>query len=217
MLNRGILIVALAAGLFAGSVLAGFLLATGALRHVPRSASFAGIPGSPAALPGHNAGGTTTVAPGAGSAPASGASGTAPVTEVTPPTPNAPSAGTTAIAPPGPGPARPAPAPPGPAPSAAANPPSASSTPPASGGAAPPSAAEPTAVPGRFHVQVGDFQERLSADALATHLRTRGYAVTVTDEPPYRVWVGGYLDRATAERLAAYLRQSGLSPTLVPQ
>jgi hypothetical protein len=64
---------------------------------------------------------------------------------------------------------------------------------------------------------VADFPERQNADALAMQLRSRGYAVTVTDGPPYRVWVGGYLDRATAERLAAHLRQSGLSPTLVPQ
>ncbi|HEV2439682.1 MAG TPA: SPOR domain-containing protein [bacterium] len=72
-------------------------------------------------------------------------------------------------------------------------------------------------IPGRFHVQVADFPERQNADALALQLRARGYAVTVTVGPPYRVWVGGYLDRTTAERLAANLRQSGLSPTLVPQ
>jgi cell division septation protein DedD len=66
-------------------------------------------------------------------------------------------------------------------------------------------------------VQVAGFPELQNAQALALRLRARGYAVTVTDGPPYRVWVGGYLDRATAERLATYLRQSGLSPTLVPQ
>jgi len=72
-------------------------------------------------------------------------------------------------------------------------------------------------IAGRFHVQVADFPERQNADALALQLRARGYAVTVTNGPPYRVWVGGYLDRATAERLAENLRQGGLSATLVPQ
>ncbi|HKX17436.1 MAG TPA: SPOR domain-containing protein [bacterium] len=68
-----------------------------------------------------------------------------------------------------------------------------------------------------MHVQVGGFEDRQNADALALNLRARGFAVTVTDGPPYRVWVGGYLDLATAERLAANLRQIGLSPTLVPR
>lgn len=70
---------------------------------------------------------------------------------------------------------------------------------------------------GRFHVQVGAFEQRQDAEALVLRLKSLGYAVTLTDGPPYRVWVGGYLDRATAERLAAYLHARGFDAVLTPQ
>jgi len=44
-----------------------------------------------------------------------------------------------------------------------------------------------------------------------------GYAVAITDGPPYRVWVGGYLNQATAERLAANLRAAGFDVILTPR
>jgi phage replication-related protein YjqB (UPF0714/DUF867 family) len=50
-----------------------------------------------------------------------------------------------------------------------------------------------------------------------TELRARGYAVTIVEGPPYRVWVGGYLDRSTAERLAANLTAAGFEVTLSPR
>lgn len=69
----------------------------------------------------------------------------------------------------------------------------------------------------RYHVQVGSFNERQNADALAIRIRAGGYAATVTSGPPYRVWVGGYLDQVTAQRLADGLKDLGLTPELVTQ
>jgi cell division protein FtsN len=68
--------------------------------------------------------------------------------------------------------------------------------------------------PSRFHIQAGAFGDRDSAVSLVKQLRDRGYAVTLVEGPPYRVWVGGYLDRATAERLAANLQAAGFDATL---
>jgi cell division protein FtsN len=72
-------------------------------------------------------------------------------------------------------------------------------------------------IPNRFHVQVGAFTERQNADALGLRLRAMGYAVKVTDGPPYRVWVGAYLDQATAERLAETIRAAGFDAVLTPR
>ncbi len=71
--------------------------------------------------------------------------------------------------------------------------------------------------PSRFHVQVGAFDERQNADALVLRIRSLGYAASVTDGPPYRVWVGGYLDRTTAERLAEHLKTAGFDAVLTPR
>jgi cell division septation protein DedD len=87
----------------------------------------------------------------------------------------------------------------------------------------PPLAGGPTAVPpipgppSRFHVQAGSFTDRDGAVALVRQLRDRGYAVTLVEGPPYRIWVGGYLDRATAERLAANLQAEGFETSLTPR
>lgn len=87
-------------------------------------------------------------------------------------------------------------------------------TPPAAG---PETTPEIPALPTRFHVQVGAFEEQQNAEALTLRLRSLGYAVTLTDGPPYRVWVGAYLDRRTAERLAENLRAAGFEATLTPR
>jgi len=71
--------------------------------------------------------------------------------------------------------------------------------------------------PSRFHVQVGAFDDRGNAGAMVDRLRARGYAVTLVEGPPYRVWVGGYLDRSTAERLSAHLKAAGFEVTLSPR
>jgi len=194
MLRRGVVILLVAAGLFGGSAAAGFLLAKGALRHSPGTAGAApggtGVGGGSATgiLPAPDAGGGAVPAPAAPSSPG----GPTGPESVTPGPAASPSVAAPAAPQPGPSVVQTVPAP-------AARPP------------------EAPALPGRFHVQLAGFPERQNADALAVRLRAGGYAVTVTDGPPYRVWVGGYLDRATAERLAAYLTQAGFSPTLVPQ
>jgi cell division septation protein DedD len=92
--------------------------------------------------------------------------------------------------------------------------PSSTGTPPVGG----PTAAPP--IPGpplRFHIQVGSFGDRDGAVSLVRQLRDRGYAVTLVEGPPYRVWVGGYLDRTTAERLAANLQAEGFEASLTPR
>ncbi len=71
--------------------------------------------------------------------------------------------------------------------------------------------------PSRFHIQAGVFGDRDHAGSLVKQLRDRGYAVTLVEGPPYRVWVGGFLDRATAERLAANLQAAGFEATLTPR
>ncbi|HLW48902.1 MAG TPA: SPOR domain-containing protein [bacterium] len=250
MLRRGALALVLAAGLFFGSLAAGFLLAGVSLRHsagagltaapfVPRPA---GQLGSPVASPGPATGGTagpdarSGVDAGSASGPASTAAPSAGALRpaapaLTPPAGDFPPAAAGNLSSGGaPGPVRtPGPAAPGavtvtPAPPTgdtsiiipvtapdAPLPPGATPLPPAARAPVPPP------MPGRFHVQVGAFDERQNADALAIRLRAGGYAATVTDGPPFRVWVGGYLDRATAERLAAGLKDLGLTPELVTQ
>jgi phage replication-related protein YjqB (UPF0714/DUF867 family) len=64
---------------------------------------------------------------------------------------------------------------------------------------------------------VGAFVQRQDAEALVLRLKSLGYAVTLTEGPPYRVWVGGYLDRSTAEKLAAYLHVRGFDAVLTPR
>lgn len=73
------------------------------------------------------------------------------------------------------------------------------------------------APPSRFHVQAGVFGDRDNAATLVKQLRDRGYAVTLVEGPPFRVWVGGYLDRATADRLAANLQAAGFEATVTPR
>ncbi len=92
--------------------------------------------------------------------------------------------------------------------------PSPNGTPPVGGPTATPPIPEP---PSRFHIQAGSFGNRDGAVSLVQQLRDRGYAVTLVEGPPFRVWVGGYLDRATAERLAANLQAAGFDATLTPR
>lgn len=125
----------------------------------------------------------------------------------------------------------PAPLPP-PAPSGPAAPSAAPSPSPAVPGGPPPTQVPPpyavtpatgaggnsafSPTPNRFHVQVGAFDDRQNAEALRLRFRSMGYAVTVTDGPPFRVWVGAYLDRSTAQRLVEHLRAAGFEAVLSP-
>ena len=96
-------------------------------------------------------------------------------------------------------------------------------SPPSAPPVVPPRGSGPTAVPAipgppiRFHVQVGSFADRDSATSLVQQLRDHGFAVTLVEGPPYRVWVGGFRDRTTAERLAANLKSAGYDATWTPR
>lgn len=78
---------------------------------------------------------------------------------------------------------------------------------------APAAAAEPTPVRG-WMIQLGSFASRANAERLVHELKTRGYAVVLTESASggrklYRVRVGPASDHATAQALAAKLRAAG--------
>ncbi|HLW60884.1 MAG TPA: SPOR domain-containing protein [bacterium] len=177
-------------GIFAVAVAAGYFMGQTSFRTPPPppALTLPTVPGS-----------ASTTAPGSGTPPAVGP---APL-----PAEPAPSPQPQPTAPPGP----PAPAEAPPAPQAPPPPPSSPVPGPTGLPSVTPAIPEP---PSRFHVQVGSFDDRTNAEALVTQLRARGYAVTLVEGPPYRVWVGGYLDRGTAERLAANLQAAGFDVTL---
>ena len=204
------------AGIFGSSIGAGYMIGQGAFRH---STSFQ-APAPPSAVPVFPATGTTpstgraarprdrTAAGGGGSASDTTAppqdAGTPPSQAATAPVrPEAP-AGPSAV--PGLSPVPGTPAGPGP-----------------STGSPPAVAPGPTStplvpqLPSRFHVQVGAFDARQNAEALALRIKSLGYAVTLVEGPQFRVWVGGYLDRATAEQLAEHLRAAGFEAALTPR
>lgn len=68
----------------------------------------------------------------------------------------------------------------------------------------------------RFHVQVGAFMDRPSAEVIVQRLRALGFAVRLVGDRPFLVWVGGYLDRTTAESLRMHLHAVGIDATLAP-
>jgi len=230
--------------LFAASLGAGYFLGQSAFRSAPPPANSAVAPpapvpsepapaspgGAPGGTSGSSTGGTPTPggppapnaanSPGTQAAPPAGAAGnnppaaTAPPATTTVPVPQtSPDAGSaakgTAGAPPAqqqaPGSATSGPASSAPGGNAAAAP--------AGGPAAVGAAGEVT----RFHVQVGAFDTRQNAAALALRLRSLGYAVTLVEGPPYRVWVGGYVDGTTAQALADNLDKAGFPAILTPR
>jgi hypothetical protein len=56
-------------------------------------------------------------------------------------------------------------------------------------------------------IQAGAFSNKAGADKVAADLRGKGYPVTVTPGPTFRVRVGPYPKRAAAEQVAARLRK----------
>ncbi len=80
-------------------------------------------------------------------------------------------------------------------------------------------AAPPAAAPaGAFTIQVGVFKEKARADAIATRLKGKGYATSVSGgaDGPFSVRVGSYPDRAAAEQDQARLRdEEKLQPFIV--
>ena len=85
---------------------------------------------------------------------------------------------------------------------------------PAAAAAAPPTAA----ATGAFTIQVGVFKEKARADAIASRLKGKGFATTVSGgaQGPFNVRVGTYTDRAAAERDQVRLRdEEKLQPFIV--
>ena len=77
----------------------------------------------------------------------------------------------------------------------------------------------PAAAPaGAFTIQVGVFKEKARADALATRLKGKGFATSVSGgaDGPFSVRVGSYADRAAAEHDQTRLRdEEKLQPFIV--
>lgn len=76
--------------------------------------------------------------------------------------------------------------------------------------------------PGTFSIQVGAFQDKASADSIATQLKTKGFAAFVVAPKEtsrlYNVRVGSYPNRAEAERVLVKLRdQEKFQPFIVKQ
>jgi len=221
--------------LFAASLGAGYLLGQSAFRSAPPPARSAGAPPAPVpsepapaaaggTVPGGTSGGSlggtpapsAANPPGAPAAPPSDATGNTPSSPPAPqaaaPVPVTPASPDAATAAPGASGAPPAPQQ---APGSAA---SGAATPAAGGtGAASAGGSGVPAEVSRFHVQVGAFDTRQNAAALALRLRSLGYAVTLVEGPPYRVWVGGYVDGTTAQALADNLDKAGFPAILTPR
>ncbi|HHY31973.1 MAG TPA: SPOR domain-containing protein [Firmicutes bacterium] len=66
-----------------------------------------------------------------------------------------------------------------------------------------------------YRVQVGEFQDRPGAEALARELAGAGYSGFVTPGVPFRVQVGAFQDKSNADRLAAELEAKGYSVVVV--
>lgn len=77
-------------------------------------------------------------------------------------------------------------------------------------------ASSTTATSGLWRVQVGAFNDRNRADALASELRARGFDVFVTGAPPHRVQVGAFSAEARARATADDLRALGYEAIVIP-
>ncbi|MGE5587819.1 MAG: SPOR domain-containing protein [Clostridia bacterium] len=66
-----------------------------------------------------------------------------------------------------------------------------------------------------YRVQVGEFDDRTGAEALARELGGAGYPGFVTGGAPYRVQVGAFAEKVNAERLAAEIEARGYSVVVV--
>ena len=63
-------------------------------------------------------------------------------------------------------------------------------------------------------VQVGAFSAKSGAEKVAAEFKGKGYAVTVTPGPTFRVWIGPYPKRA-AEQIASRVRQEGKDASVI--
>lgn len=58
-------------------------------------------------------------------------------------------------------------------------------------------------------VQVGAFSARSGAEKVAAEFKGKGYPVTLTPGPTFKVWLGPYPKKADADQLASRLRKEG--------
>ena len=90
--------------------------------------------------------------------------------------------------------------------------------PPASSSAPPPQREKPqppAPAAERWFVQVGAFSARSGAEKIAAEFKGKGYPVTVTAGPTFRVWIGPYPKKAAAEQVASRVRQEGKDASVI--
>jgi cell division septation protein DedD len=58
-------------------------------------------------------------------------------------------------------------------------------------------------------IQVGAFSAKSGAEKVAAEYKGKGYPVTVSAGPTFRVWIGPYPKKAAAEQIAIRLRKEG--------
>src|SRR5690606_15054854 len=76
--------------------------------------------------------------------------------------------------------------------------------------------AAPAASSGLWRVQVGAFNDRSRAEALAAELRARGYDVFVSGQAPHRVQVGAFSEASRARATAEDLKAKGYEAIVLP-
>ena len=67
----------------------------------------------------------------------------------------------------------------------------------------------------RWFVQVGAFSARSGAEKIAAEFKGKGFPVTVTAGPTFRVWIGPYPKKAAAEQVASRVRQEGKDASVI--
>ena len=73
-----------------------------------------------------------------------------------------------------------------------------------------PAAAKPPAPDAdSWVVQVGAFSAKSGAEKVAAEFKGKGYPVTLTPGPTFKVWLGPYPKKADADQLASRLRKEG--------
>jgi len=92
-------------------------------------------------------------------------------------------------------------------------PPPTSALPPAPTSPPPPpktSTAKPPAADGEaWVVQVGSYSSKANADKAAAQFTAKGYPVSVTPGPKFRVWIGPFPQKPAADQVANRLRKEG--------
>jgi DedD protein len=58
-------------------------------------------------------------------------------------------------------------------------------------------------------VQVGAYSAKSGAEKTAAEFKAKGYSVTVTPGPTFKVWIGSYPRKSDADQIASRLRKEG--------